>query len=354
MAKNPLFSTYRQGENRVTSSMLAVFERIDLSILEALLTAVTGEGSLQLVTFVNQPAGGGDSVPDARISAHFAYWFEVKTARNALDRTQLREHLESLDSTGTGERLFVITPDPVEPPAVMELGDERVVWFSFRSVHDAIDTILDDTSGLVSEHARFLLRELQALLVEDGLVDNDDVVVVAARDAYPEYLGHGDLNHGFYVCQPDRIFREGLTHIGFYVGQAIQREIPRVLHREATVPFTSEEIARRRDGGAEDQWVADTIEAALSTGIRTEGAQHGIFILTGPHDPATLQLAAPIANDTTASTGRRWAWTLGHRYTSLAKLTRPGVVRTSQLADAPAPRASPAGQLIVEGADENT
>jgi hypothetical protein len=42
MSKNPLFSTYRQGENRVTSSMLAVFERIDLSLLETLLGAAAG------------------------------------------------------------------------------------------------------------------------------------------------------------------------------------------------------------------------------------------------------------------------------------------------------------------------
>jgi hypothetical protein len=32
--KAPLFSTYRQGENRVTSSLMAVFERVDLSIVE--------------------------------------------------------------------------------------------------------------------------------------------------------------------------------------------------------------------------------------------------------------------------------------------------------------------------------
>ena len=30
MSKNPLFSTYRGGENRVTSSTLALFDRIDL------------------------------------------------------------------------------------------------------------------------------------------------------------------------------------------------------------------------------------------------------------------------------------------------------------------------------------
>src|SRR6266540_3807537 len=96
MAKNPLFSTYRQGENRVTSSMLAVFERIDLSLLETLLASAAGESSLAMVTFTNQPPSVGRSVPDARISARFAYWFEVKTVRNALGLHQLTEHLANL------------------------------------------------------------------------------------------------------------------------------------------------------------------------------------------------------------------------------------------------------------------
>lgn len=110
MTKNPLFSTYRQGENRITSSMVAVFERIDLSLLETLLAAASGEASLQLVSFVNQPVGKGASVPDARISARFAYWFEVKTARNALDARQRAEHVKNLDETVANERLFVVTP----------------------------------------------------------------------------------------------------------------------------------------------------------------------------------------------------------------------------------------------------
>lgn len=189
MAKNPLFSTYRQGENRVTSLMLAVFERIDLSLLETILAAAAGESSLQMVTFTNQPLGRGRSVPDGVISAHFAFWFEVKTARRALGHDQLREHLENLGGDGS-ERLFVVTPDAAEPEVVGQLGDPRVVWFNFRSLHAAVDAALDDPLGTVSEQARFLLRELQALLVEDGLVDNDDVVVVAARFAYTEYLNH--------------------------------------------------------------------------------------------------------------------------------------------------------------------
>ncbi len=306
--------------------MLAVFERIELSILEALLTAATGEASLQLVSFVNQPVGKGASVPDARISAHFAYWFEVKTARNALSVGQLSEHLKSIEPTPTGERLFVITPDAAEPVAVSELADPRVVWFNFRSLHDAIDATLDDTSGLVSEHARFLLRELQALLIEDALVDNDDVVVVAARVAYPEYL-----EHGVYVCQPNRAFRDGLTHMAFYAESAIQPQVARIIHRADPVPFTEEEAAKRDRAGGVATRVAEAIRTLLALGARTEGNEYGVFVLSGPSDPETVQLAAPIVNDTVAQSGRSWAWTMGQRYTSLARLTRPGTTKTSQL-----------------------
>src|SRR5712691_10060821 len=100
MPRNPLLSTYRQGENRVTSSMLAVFERIDLSLLEIILASAAGEASLAMVAFTNQPPGKGRSVPDARISGRFSYWFEVKTARNVLDSHQLSEHLTNLGSEG--------------------------------------------------------------------------------------------------------------------------------------------------------------------------------------------------------------------------------------------------------------
>ena len=146
MTKNPLFSTYRQGENRVTSSMLAVFERIDLSLLETILASAAGEASLAMLTFTNQPPGKGRSVPDARISGRFSYWFEVKTARNALDPHQLSEHLANLGSEAD-DRLFVITPDADQPNVVSKLGDPRLVWFNFRSLHDAIESSSLDPGG---------------------------------------------------------------------------------------------------------------------------------------------------------------------------------------------------------------
>ncbi|MCC6831908.1 MAG: hypothetical protein IT200_11235 [Thermoleophilia bacterium] len=291
-----------------------------------MLGSAAGEASLQLVSFVNQPAGRGASVPDARISAHFAYWFETKTARDALRADQIDEHLKCLNPAATGERLFIVTPDPVKPSLLDRLNDPRVVWFNFRSLHDAVDAVLSDASAFVSEHARFLLREFQALLVDDGLVDNDDVVVVAAGGAYREYL-----EHGVYICQPNRAFRRGLTHLGFYADGAIQREVPAILLHADSVPFTAKEAEERSARGGVDARVADAIVAFLSSGRRTEGNDYGVFVLSNRDDPGTVVLESVVVNDTVAASGRPWAWTMGQRYTSLARLSRPGVTKTSDL-----------------------
>ncbi len=54
MSQGLLLSTYRQDENRVTASILAVFERIDLALVERLLQAASEESSLQMVRFETQ------------------------------------------------------------------------------------------------------------------------------------------------------------------------------------------------------------------------------------------------------------------------------------------------------------
>jgi hypothetical protein len=188
MGHQPLFSTYRTGENRVTSSMLAVFQRIDLSLVERLLGAASGESSLGMITFTNQVAlTGTASVPDAAVSANFRYLFEVKTVRNAVRVSQIQAHLEILDGSHADERLFVVTPDVEVPKALASLADTRLVWISFPALNNAIDDLLGDPAELVGDRTAFLLRELQALLRAEGLLQAADVVVVAAREAYPEY-----------------------------------------------------------------------------------------------------------------------------------------------------------------------
>jgi hypothetical protein len=229
----PLLSTYQAGENRVTASTMAVFERLDLGLVQELLGAATGSGEeLRAVTFENQVVASS-SVPDGRISARFTWWFETKTERGAYttdgrSRRQLREHTRLLE--GDPEALlFVLTPDLVRPAwfddlnGVAEDVQPRVLWVSFRDLADHITAAIEDPARLQGEQTRFLLAELVALYEHDGLLTADDTVIVAAQAAWPEYQ-----QFNAYVCQPDRAFRGGLTHMGFYTNGAIQPLIPRI------------------------------------------------------------------------------------------------------------------------------
>jgi hypothetical protein len=277
-----------------------------------------------MVSFVNQPSGPAGTVPDARISARFSYWFEVKTSVNALNRGQLAGHLGHLDGSGD-ERLFVVTPDPVKPDVITALGDPRLVWTNFRALNDAIDRELADPGAeTVSDRARFLLRELQALFEADSLLHHDDVVVVAARVAYSEYLAHG-----VYACQPNRSFRAGAARFGFYADGAVQPHVPLILHRVEAVTFTRDEAARRRALGGIEEDVADAIDALVATGTRTMGTDYGLFLLSRTDDPRTVRLDGPVINHTTTTSGRPWAWTMSQRYVQLSRLTKPGLKVTS-------------------------
>ena len=174
-----LFSAYRQGENRVTASLLAVFERLDIGLLRRILATALRDPEMTLMSFANQVRSEGTcSVPDGAITANIGYYFEVKATRDAVSEPQLRNHVRHLDGRFRDERLFVLTPDLVEPPATRRFRDERVTWFSFRDLADAIDDVLADRFVEVPELQRYLLRELLALFDRDGLLSSVDVVVV--------------------------------------------------------------------------------------------------------------------------------------------------------------------------------
>lgn len=319
MPRTPLFSTYRQGENRVTASMLAVFERISLDALEQLIASASSEATLGFVSFDNQHGRGSRSVPDASIAASFHYLFEVKTARNAVRVDQLGEHLGAFSgSSGADQRLFLITPDGAEPGAVTSVDDPRVTWFNFVSLSEAIDELLADDSRLLADQEVFLLRELQALFEADGLLSTDDVVVVAARRAYPEYL-----RYHAYVCQPSsrRSFRDTAERIGFYHGGAIEPEVPLIVHREGEVVFLPETAQAFETSGAPGgDRIAEVIRRTLADGTRVHGHSYAVFLLSAPDDDATLRLPTRVVNAATNASGRTIAWTRGQRYASSERL----------------------------------
>ena len=319
MNKGLLFSTYRQGENRVTASMLAVFERIDLAAVERLLQAASEESSLQLVRFENQVKGVA-SVPDASISANFRYYFEVKTSRDQVDEIQLQNHLMAFTGGPVDERLFVLTPDEETPAAVEEIGDKRLTWFSFRALSDATDDLLGAPEFQLADRETFLLRELQQLFAADGLLSlPEDVVIVAARRAYPFYR----KVHA-YRCQRGRAFRDGLRYLGFYTAKEIKPEIASIVGIRDDI-VVSEETAGslERSDSHVDRRVADAVRATLEGEPELHSWIGKFFVLTGPDDPDTLLLGRPIEHD------RRGAWTQGQRYAISDDLRQ--ATRTSDL-----------------------
>lgn len=92
--------------------------------------------------------------------------------------------------------------------------------------------------------------------------------------------------------------------------------------------FTHDQASQHRASGEAE--LADLIERVLDDGTRAEGASHDVPLLSRPDDPDTVQLPNPIRNDTTTTSGRPWAWTLGQRYTR-QKLLQSGPTMTSPL-----------------------
>jgi len=149
---------------------------------------------------------------------------------------------------------------------------------------------------------------------------------VAARSAYPEYL-----EQSAYICQPDRYFRDGVTHLGFYREGEIKPHVAEILYAEESVIFSPEEAAHRSASVHNDvRRVGELISINLESGRRTAGESFKVMLLSPATDQRTDVLPRSIKNDKVTATGRPWGWTLSQRYTTRAALLR-SPARTSQL-----------------------
>ena len=317
---NPLFSTYTQGENRVTSTVIAVLQHVNNQLAEDILVTLTDESDLSLISFDNQVTGV-DSVPDAAIRSSTELWFETKTSQDAVDKEQLENHLHALDQDAAElQRLIVLTPDARLPDEIAEIDDERIVWANFNTLIDTIETVLERDVGntgagtsVPTEREAFLLRELSRFLYDEDLVSGkeDRVLVVAARRAWPEYQ-----EHGLYFCQANRSFKP-VEHLAFYTDGEIKTAVPSVMSAIESIEFTEETV---RDHPNLSQSQREQLLEAV-VWLREEGSErHGetgkVLFLRDD-----IELDHPVENDKTASdSDRRVAFVQGHRYVSLFKL----------------------------------
>ncbi len=303
-----IFSTYKTGENRITSSILAVLQSLALTRTERLIGALLDDTEFQLVRFHNQPSKGAAGIPDAIIASNFTILLETKIKQNTVTKGQLKRHLDRLN-IGINQIYtwcIVLTPDISTPSEVSEINDSRLIWASFALLHEAINDLLSDLEEVVSEREAFLLRELQSMLKEEGLLTNEkDVVVVPARRAWPEYH-----KYNVYFCQPNRS-HQPVKYLAFYTDGEIKPIVPQILEVYDDVICEPD-----RYKGELNRLVNKRLDedpAAL-------GHPNKIFLLTAPDDPRTMHLEQPIRNNLLSSTGKNTAFTQNQRYVILADL----------------------------------
>lgn len=306
---NSIFSTYSTGENRVTASLLAVLSSLSLSRIQRLLGALLEQSDFELIRFENQPSKGAAGVPDAVIQASIRLLVETKVRRNAILKPQLERHLERLSSASETTRLLlVLTPDDVRPPVLDAMKDDRIVWTSFAALDQAIDEVLEDKYEVVSDRETFLLRELQNMLnAESLLASENDVVVVAARNAWPEY----NQIHA-YVCQPNRPFQR-VQRLAFFSKGQIHELVPRILQ-------SFEDVIT--EPGRHDGALGDLVKRLVKEQRRELGAHHKVLLLSDPDSAETVRLPQPILNDLKSRAGKPTAFTMGQRYVVLERLLR--------------------------------
>ena len=317
----PLFSTYRQGENRITATFLAVLQRLSLPNIDRILQALLEDAAFSLVTFDNQPKGKG-STPDARIGTGSAIWIETKRVRNAASSSQLKKHLNSLRHR---EKLLLLTPDDHAPAGL----DDRIAWSNFRTLVGAVEDILEDDSEPPSEKEAFLLREFLLMLRQDRLLDSTEprVMVIGARFAWPMYK-----KLSVYRCstnKPMQSLRES-DHMAFYAAGKIQPLVPRIKSVVDSIDMTRQEEIKSLE---ENQMkLAEELQERIDRHGQSHefGQPFKVMFLSDPADDETVELERSIINDKKDKNGKTTPFTFGQpRYVTLESLEKAST--TSEL-----------------------
>jgi len=302
-----IFSTYSQGENRVTSTIIQVLKNLPVNVVERFLIMFSETDTQNFFRFKNQ-VKGPDSIPDAEISAKFCLLFETKTVPNSVNEdqlSQLNSHLKIAEQKNA--TLVYLTPDQTIPKL---LEDKGVVWKNFQDLFNLISELRTEPTLILSERDQFLLKNLQDFFSESELLPIiDEVVVVAASTAWPVYQ-----KHSIYVCQAERSFRDvGL--IGFYAEGGVQNLIAKI-NKRYEIEFSDDHLK-------DDTKMNTKLKNWLNDNDKEKGKRLQVFDLSGAkNDETTIDLKKTIPNDLKNESGRVYAFTQGQRYTSLSKLEK--------------------------------
>lgn len=136
-----------------------------------------------------------------------------------------------------------------------------------------------------------------------------DTVVVAARDAWPEYQ-----KYGAYICQAGRAFRD-VSYVAFYTKGKIQVLVPRIMEVQDEVIFEQGRYKGR---------LGELVDFMLADGAKHAKAISKIFLLSKQTASETINIGNTIQNDQMSVTGKLTAFVQGQRYANLSDLKLVG------------------------------
>ena len=334
---NPLFSTYDQGDNQVTGTILSVLEHLGSDLVEELLEALLDESDLAILTFTPQYRGE-QGIPDAAVRGSTTLLIETKIEPRSVDVDQLNRHLETLDEESTEtQRLVVLTPDGQKPTEIASISDERVAWANFDGLVSALEGLLVIEEGVSADGTRppteresLLIRERVRFIYDCDLTSgrDDRVLVVPARRAWKEYR-----NYELYFCQAERSFRPS-AYLAFYRDNRIDPEVPRITGRVERIELTERGVKAAWENEGIDERQHERLQNVVSRlgedGSERYGRVEKVLFLD---EEMGFSLARPVENDKTATdSNTRVAFVRNQRYVSAAEL-RASPQYTSALED---------------------
>lgn len=216
---------------------MAVLSSLSIDNMQKLVGSLIGKSELELIHFTNQPANTKDlshSIPDAEISGDFKILIETKLSPNKVSVEQIEKHLKIIGNK-PNYYLIILTPNKEVSGNIKSLVRDQVIWVSFNDLNNVIDGLFEEEDSLISEKEAFLLRNYQCMLLEEGLIyDENDVLVIPARFAWKEYEDTSS-----YICQANRTFRK-TDFMAFYRDGVIQEYVPRIIKVFDSVLFMSD------------------------------------------------------------------------------------------------------------------
>lgn len=326
---NSIFSTYSTAENRVTSTILAVFEKLNSSTVTRILQVLMEDSTIELIKYENQVKSiCSASVPDGRIKGMFDYIIETKVVPNGIDKEQIENHFKYLKYDFS--KLLVLTPDFDYPNALKDLDNknpDKIIWGNFDRIIDGINSVLQE-SILLLDREKFLLMELKEFIINERLTAEDctkkALLVPAGRIAWKFYE-----QYSLYKCQANRTFQQS-SYMGFYADRQIKAIFPKILGYIESLNIQKDnldDIKIITVNNTEDNVIRDRLKKfkeVLTTKRELEedkwNEDFKFVVLTHSDDQATFKNDYPIDNNKTSYSDKGTAFVQKQTYLNIDEI----------------------------------